>query len=89
MRFISASALGLIATLSTLLLLDLECDLDTDGVDDNMQNTPRHLKLGRVMDFPIQYSARGGGASELVLAEGRTPYVSTRFSFCQGQVKRN
>ena len=60
MTFFSALRLGSIVTLPTLLLLDLECGLGNDDVDDDMQHPPRHLQLGRGMDHPLQDSTRGG-----------------------------
>ena len=47
-------------TLSTLLLLDLKCDLNNNDVDDNTYYPPRSLRLGGEMDRPLQASARGG-----------------------------
>ena len=60
MIFCSALALGAIATISTLLLLDLECNPDNDDVDDDAQHPHRHFLLGRGMDCPLQDSARRG-----------------------------
>ena len=55
-----SSALGLIVNLLTLLLLDLECDLNNYNVDDDAKHPPHCLQLGRGMDRPLQASNRGG-----------------------------
>ena len=54
MRFRSDSVLGSIATMSSLLLLDLKYNLDNDDVDENMKYPPHCLRLGRGMDNPLQ-----------------------------------
>ena len=87
MRFHSALALGSIATLSTLLLLDLKWDLNNDGVDDNVLHHPRRLRLGRGMDCPLQASTRGGTLT--APSEARiTLAVSIRLRFRQGRGNR-
>ena len=60
--FRSASALGLITMLLTLILLDLKCDLDNDGVDENVHYPLYSLRLGRGMDYTLQASIRGGAS---------------------------
>ena len=53
-------ALGSIATLLTLLLLFLECNLDKDGGDDDVQHCPSPSQLGRRIYHPLQYPAMEG-----------------------------
>ena len=48
MIFISALALGVIVTQSTLLLLNIILNLDNDT--NNAQHPPCHLQLGREKD---------------------------------------
>ena len=56
--FSSSSALALIATQYTLLVIDLKFNLDND--EKNAGHTYCRLLLGGGIDHPLQASARGG-----------------------------
>ena len=84
-RFRSTSLLGLIAILSTLLLLDVKCGLDNNDVDDDAQNPPHRLQVRRGMDSPLQDSTRGDVVVSFGIKE--TPVRIQLFVFTSGMRK--
>ena len=71
--------------LSTLLLLDLEYDLNNNDVDEDEHHPPCCLILGIGMDHPLQDSARGGVGSIVIIEE--TPVHIHLFYFMSGTRK--